>query len=60
MKRTPRVLITLLAAALTVGSLVAFVGPQKWHHHRYKHGQAMEKCNDAQPTKQQESGTQPK
>ncbi len=43
MKRRNRFLVGLAAAAITYGSLFAFVGPEYWqnryhHYHGYHHG----------------------
>ncbi len=38
MKRTSKFIIIIGMAAITFGSLVAFVGPKQWHHHGHYRG----------------------
>ncbi len=37
MKRSSRFLIAFAAAAVTFGSLTAFIGPRHWQHYRHGH-----------------------
>jgi hypothetical protein len=53
MKRTSRFIVFTLAAGLTFGSLVAFVGPPKCNHHHGHPCQTMEKCDSGPDSKTQ-------
>lgn len=59
MKRRNRFLIGMAAAAITFGSLFAFVGPDHWayrHHHAYGHGCHHEQGAEGTDTGQEVDG----